>query len=53
MPVELNGNLLKELRGRTCRILADEVDTVQFGKCFRCKPGYGRQLFAYLTQKVY
>ncbi|MBN65369.1 MAG: hypothetical protein CMA74_03060 [Euryarchaeota archaeon] len=24
MPVELNGNLLKELRGRTCRILADE-----------------------------
>tara|TARA_B100000953_G_C18022694_1_gene420982 strand:- start:649 stop:1455 length:807 start_codon:yes stop_codon:yes gene_type:complete len=24
MPVELNGNLLKELRGRTCRILSDE-----------------------------
>tara|TARA_B100001113_G_C21061717_1_gene601502 strand:- start:92 stop:898 length:807 start_codon:yes stop_codon:yes gene_type:complete len=24
MPVELNGNLLKELRGRTCRILSNE-----------------------------
>ena len=24
MPVELNGNLLKELRGRTCRILSAE-----------------------------
>ena len=24
MPVEMNGNLLKELRGRTCRILANE-----------------------------
>ena len=24
IPVELNGNLLKELRGRTCRILANE-----------------------------
>ena len=24
MPVELNGTLIKELRGRTCRILSNE-----------------------------
>ena len=33
IPTELNGNLLKELRGRTCRLLAREEWTqVQLGR---------------------